>query len=244
MASTLEEQEAAAEEALTAMSESLGLSSEDMTSQLNSFYDWLSTAEPGEPIPPDFSAFLSVLANAALQAGMSVQQIQDLFSNFGGATLQVQTEEKTIPAEESSTTYDNVYSYQPWDVDTVRHIPEPPVTASITKEPQTMTALKVVGVAGDAPMVKEGGGGGGGGGGGAKPPKPHKRIDPKVRYEGTQKQVDNLASKQKQIEKKKDLSFGKERVVVNMALLEDDKITISKRTQCQLFTLDRKWELY
>ena len=42
---------------------------------------------------------------------------------------------------------------------------------------------------------KTGGGGGGGGGSKPTPPKQLKRIDPKVRYEGTQKRIDNLKKK-------------------------------------------------
>lgn len=71
----------------------------------------------------------------------------------------------------------------------------------------------------DAPATmsnggKKSSGGGGGGGGGAKPkpPKPLKRIDPKVRYEGTQKRIDNLKKKQDQIEEKKEAAFGKEKI--------------------------------
>lgn len=57
-----------------------------------------------------------------------------------------------------------------------------------------------------------GGGGGGGGGGKAKPPKPHKRIDPKVRYEGTKKRIENLGKQQDIVAQKKEVAYGQERI--------------------------------
>lgn len=57
-----------------------------------------------------------------------------------------------------------------------------------------------------------GGKGGGGGGGKPKPPKPHKRIDPKVRFEGTKKQIDILSKKQELVNAKKEVTFGQEKI--------------------------------
>lgn len=59
---------------------------------------------------------------------------------------------------------------------------------------------------------KGGGGGGGGGGGKAKPPKPLKRINPKVRYEGVKKQLDNLGKQQDKIAQQKEAAYGKEKI--------------------------------
>lgn len=81
------------------------------------------------------------------------------------------------------------------------------------------------------PPKTAGGGGKGGGGDKPKPPKPLKRIDPKVRYEGTKKRIDNLNKKQDDIKQKKEAAFGKEKIVQAEKEIELKQRQIKLQTQ-------------
>ena len=195
------------------------------------YYDWLANAEPGEIPPPDITAMLEALAMALYQTGYSLDSIQALFDSFSGGTLQVKPETADIEGTEQPFSYTTVHSEQPYDVDTIKYTEENTVQGVNVREPTQVTGFSVEAVAGGADPVKEGGGGGGGGGGKAKPPKPHKRIDPKVRFEGTKKRIDNLSKKQDALSGKKESTYGQERIKTAEKEIELKQRQIKLQTQ-------------
>ena len=194
----------------------------DFASNVTTALDGIKPLNAGDLVTGDVATALDgVLAD--LQAGgMSLQTALQEMEKLGVEPV-ISAEQKTVPGYTATTSaysmhgqYQGQYEVGPASI---KYTPEfetgtavvPDTTVSV---PKIEFRKKGDGTANGANLGSGKTGGGGGGGGGSKPtpPKPLKRIDPKVRYEGTQKRIDNLKKKQDQIEEKKEAAFGKEKI--------------------------------
>jgi hypothetical protein len=115
-----------------------------------------------------------------------------------GVEPEIQYQDVNAPGGSRSYSYDNVFSFRPFLVDTVMHIPLAPTTGQDEIQDLNYKVPKVVfkakGGSGGSTTPPPAGGGGGGGGGGGKP-KIRKKASIDHRYHTNQQNKASLDSK-------------------------------------------------
>lgn len=192
------------------IADQMGMTENEVIARLNSINDWM-LANPGEVPPVEDAAFLESLAMMAYSAGASLDDIQNMFSNFGGATLQIEP----VTADINDSIAYNYPSAHDWkdQYNAIHTEPLDPVNQTYTATGK-VTGFKITGVADATDAIKPGGSGGGGGGGGgqAKTPKAHKKSDMSKRYHRTTERIDDNERKKEAASDKKERGYGEEKI--------------------------------